>query len=238
MVMEQQRSEIAHLRAQIAQRDRCIAEHEHSIAQREARIGDYEQRLVLLAQHVARIRELEDQVHLLVEQLEEAGCDKAALEARLKELLARRRRLDQDALGQLVLAFCGEPALAPAPCANEAPDGETPQDVLRPRHVRKHAPRKLSYEALPREHVQHELPAGERTCQITGKELVIVGEKTSEQLEYCPAKLVVIVHHRAVYGLGAEDRAERKIEPVVAPAPVQPIENANAGPSLLAWILV
>jgi transposase len=215
-----------------------IAELRERLAQRDAQISDYEQRLAMLAQHVARIRELEAQIELLAKQLETAGADKATLEARLKELLARRRAIGQDAAGQLVLAFFGEAPLPAPPCAKEAPDGETAQDDLRPRHVRKHAPRKLAYEALPREHVQHELPLAERICKITGKELVIVGEKTSEQLEYSPAKLVVVVHHRALYGLNEKDRAERTVEPVEAPGPVQPIEDAKAGPSLLAWILV
>jgi len=67
---------------------------------------------------------------------------------------------------------------------------------------------------------------------------VQIGEKTSEQLEYRAAKLVVVVHHRAVYGLSEEDRVERKIEPVVAPGPVQPIEDARVGASLLACMLV
>jgi transposase len=232
------RDEIAELRAQIAERDQRIAEREARLAENEACLADYRQRVELLEREVARVGELEEQITLLEEQLENATGDKAALEARLKDLLARRRALGHDALGQLTLAFCGEPPVQQPPCAKEAPDGETAQDILRPRHVRRHAPRKLAYAALPREHVQHELPVSERTCAVTGTALVVIGEKTSEQLEYRPAQLVVVVHHRAVYGLSDADRAERTVEPVVAPGPVQPIEDARVGPSLLSWILI
>jgi len=222
--MEMQRDEIDALRAQIAERDRHIA-------QSDARIA-------LLERELGRISELERQIALLVERLQGAADDKQRLEARLKDLLAKRRAIDETQQGQLQLAFHGEPDLPAPPCANEAPDGETPGDELRPRVQRKHAPRKLAYEALPREHVHHEIEAHERVCKLTGKTLVVVGEKTTEELEYHRAKLVVVVHHRAVYGLGAEDQRERRVEPVVAPGPVQPIEGATVGPGLLAHILV
>jgi len=191
-----------------------------------------------LAERDARLAELDRRIDALITELKSATLDNAKLQARLKELLSKRRALENDAPGQLVLAFHGENALPTPPCANEAPDGETAEDKLRPRHVRKNAPRTIAYAALPREHVQHELPVDERVCQITGKPLVVIGEKTSEELDFRPAKLVVVVHHRALYGLSEEDQRERKIEPVLAPLPAQPIEGASVGAGLLAWILV
>jgi len=191
-----------------------------------------------LERQMARIAELEREITALEEELRGAARDRSKLESRLKELLAKRRALaDLAAPGQLALFTEPEP-LATPPCANEAPDGETGADRIRPRHAKKRAPREIAYAALPREHVQHELPEAERICSITGKALVVIGEKTSEELEYRQAKLVVIVHHRAVYGLAEGDRAERKSEPLLAPMPHRPIENAQAGVALLAWILV
>jgi transposase len=81
-------------------------------------------------------------------------------------------------------------------------------------------------------------PGEGHICPVTGKPLVVVGEKTSEELEYRPASLVVLVHHRALYGLAEEDRKERCSKPLVAPMPPRPIEAALAGPWLLAWILL
>jgi transposase len=202
-----------------------------ALSERDARIS-------ALERQVARITELEHEIADLESKLRGAARDRAKLEARLKELLARRRALaDQIAPGQLAL-FVEEPPLASPPCASEAPDGETAADPIRPRHARKNAPRKIAYAALPREHVQHELPEPERVCKLTGKALVAVGEKTTEELEYRPAKLVVIVHHRAVYGLAADERDERTAPPLVTPMPARPIEEGLAGPGLLAWILV
>ena len=204
----------------------------------ERALVERDERIATLERENARLIELERQIAALEAQLAGEARDRAQLETRLKELLAKRRALAEVlAPGQLAL-FETEAPLPTPPCASEAPDGETSEDQIRPRNKRKHAPREIAYAALEREHVQHELLEAERVCPVTKMPLVEVGEKTSEELEYRPAKLVVLVHHRKVYGLAEEDRAERKSEPVTAPLPARPIENALAGPGLLAWILV
>jgi transposase len=215
---------------------------EHALHEKEQTLHEQERALrerdALLSQHLQRISELERQLETLLVELQGSVRDRKLLEARLRELLAKRRALEASvSKGQLSLGFEEAPLPAP-PCTNEAPDGETEVDPIRPRHQRRNAPRKIAYEALPREHVHHELPLAERVCPVTSKELVVVGEKLSEELEYSPARLVVIVHHQQVYGLRAEDQLERKAEPIVAPAPARPIEDARAGAGLLAWILV
>lgn len=198
------------------------------LAQRDSQLVERERRIALLEREVA----------LLAEQLKGAAQERRALEARLKELLAQRRALAHDAPGQQTLAF-DEPAPLPTPpCAHEAPDGETAQDVIRPRHRRKNEPRSLAYQALPREHVRHELPLEERVCALSGKPLVEVGETTSEEIEHRPAQLLVVVHHCVKYGLSEDDSRERTVEPIVAPAPPSAIEDSRVGAGLLAQIVV
>lgn len=198
----------------------------------QKRVRELEQ---TLAERDEKIAELLREIEALENELRGAARDRAKLEARLKELLAKRRALaDLVAPGQL--ALFAEPApLATPPCANEAPDGETGADRIRPRHQKKHAPREIAYAALAREHVQHELPVEERISPLTGEALVVIGEKTSEELEYRPSRLVVLVHHRPIFG--PSESNERKAEPIVTPMPPRPIENGLAGPGLLARIL-
>jgi transposase len=204
-----------------------LAEKERALTERESK----------LASLLARITELERQIELLSAELRGAARERRTLEARLKELLAKRRALAAElAPGQLAL-FAQEPPATP-PCAEEAPDGETGHDRIHKEHRPKREPREVRYAALPREHVRHELAPAERVCPVTKKELVAIGEKQSEELEYRPAKLVVLVHHHVVYGLSQADRAERKAEPIVAPQPPRPLEGALAGVGLLAWILL
>lgn len=220
--------------AELLEENRALKQ---TLEQREHALVERDEKIVELERQVLRMAELEREIAALEEELRGAARDRAKLEARLKDLLAKRRALsDLVAPGQLAL-FAAEAPLATPPCADEAPDGETGADRIRPRHEKKHAPREIAYAALPREHVQHELPVEERICPVTGKPLVAIGEKTTEELEYRPSKLVVLVHHRALYGLGETDRAERTAEPVLTPLPPRPIENGLAGPGLLARIL-
>lgn len=211
-----------------------------ALVERDARLLERDARIFELEREVARTAELERAIAALEEQLRGAVKDRSLLEARLKELLARRRAAaEADALGQKLLEFDKEqqPETTP-PCATEAPDGESAADVIRPRHQRKQAPRKVDFAALPRERVEHELPPQARRCALTGAELVVVGEKISEELEYRPGMLVVIEHHRAIYGPSAEVAAERKVQEIVAPLPPRALEDARAGAGLVAWILV
>ena len=216
------------LRDEISALKLALEAQQRALAERDA----------FVAQHLQRIDELERQIELLVKQLKSSSHNQRVLEARLKELLARRRALaDTLAPGQLALLFGDAPMPTP-PCASEAPDGETGVDKIRPRHRRTREPRTVSYEALPREHVQHEIAPEQRVCPVTGKSLIQIGETTTEVLEYRPGMIVLIVHHRPVYGLSVEDQKERTIDPLVTPAPALPIEGVQAGPALLARILV
>lgn len=99
----------------VCELEQALAEKERALVAREAE----------LAQRLEKINELERQIAELVTTLRGAARDKQKLEARLKELLAKRRALaDQMAPGQLALVF-GEAPLPTPPCAKEAPDGET-----------------------------------------------------------------------------------------------------------------
>ena len=80
--------------------------------------------------------------------------------------------------------------------ANEAPDGETPDDPIKKRHKPKQRARKVDSSTLPRRQVVHELPESERICPTTGVPLVPIGEKVFEELDYTPAQLSVIEHHQ------------------------------------------
>ena len=122
--------------------------------------------------------------------------------------------------------------------ANEAPDGETPEDSIKKRHQPRQRARKVDASALPRTVVVHELPESERICPTTGVALVPIGEKVFEELDYTPAQLSVIEHHRVKYGPAAEVAVERQIEAIVAPMPPRALENCTASAGFLAQILV
>ena len=86
---------------------------------------------------------------------------------------------------------------------------------------------------VPRTRVEHVLPAEQCLCPGCQGQRKIINWITSEQVDYTPAKLVVIEHARAVYACGA---CEGEVQS--APKPPQPIEKGLAAPGLLAAIAV
>lgn len=95
--------------------------------------------------------------------------------------------------------------------------------------------RRLIPDDLPREEVLHEVPEEERLCPIDGQPMPRIRWEISEQLEYRPGRMVVLVHKRAVYACPAKhDEATL----ITAPKPPQPIDKGLAGPGLLSYVTV
>jgi transposase len=97
-------------------------------------------------------------------------------------------------------------------------------------HTRRNG-RKPLPEDLPRQRIEHELPPEERSCPCCGKERAVIGEETSEQLEYVPSSMFVIEHARKKYACPV---CEGQV--AMADKPAQPIEKGLAGPGLLAQV--
>jgi len=98
-------------------------------------------------------------------------------------------------------------------------------------HQRKARPRVSLPEHLPREEVIHDLPEAEKICPYDGSALELIGSDDSEQLEFIPAQLKVLLHKRLKYACPC---CEQHL--ATAAKPKQPIEKSLAGPGLLAAI--
>ena len=113
--------------------------------------------------------------------------------------------------------------------ANEAAIPTSPASVA---ESEARAPRKPLPAHLPREVMSHEPLGGICQCAECGGKLHLLGEDTSEVLEYVPGHWKVFKHVRAKYSCG-------KCQKIVqAAAPSRPIERSFAGPGLLAHIAV
>ncbi len=86
---------------------------------------------------------------------------------------------------------------------------------------------------LPRETIEYDLEASEKTCDCCGEQLNKIGDERSEQLDYVPAVLKVIEHVRFKY---ACKHCRQKV--VTAPKARQPIEKSLAAPGLLAHVAI
>ena len=167
-------------------------------------------------------------VHELHESLHQAQRRNQQLEHRLTQLLRARYGPKADRLdpGQLVLfALDMLKEVSPQP---QSAGQSASQEKTRPKG---HGRRPLPSE-LPRPQVVHDLSDEEKKCPCCGETRVRIGQETSEQLEYEPAKLYVIEHVRPTY---ACKKCEGNVQ--TASKPAAPIEKGLAGPGLLAQVI-
>lgn len=124
-----------------------------------------------------------------------------------------------------------EAGLEPA----EEPEEETSEQVVDPKkpEKKKKPGRRPLPKDLPRERIVHDLPETKKQCTCCGHPMVKFGEETSEQLEYIPAQLKVLVHVRNKYACKACEEGV-----TLAPLPAQPIPKSMATAGLLAHVLV
>ncbi|MBU0719230.1 MAG: IS66 family transposase zinc-finger binding domain-containing protein [Planctomycetes bacterium] len=92
---------------------------------------------------------------------------------------------------------------------------------------------------LPRKQIVHDLSEEEMRCPCCGTMRVRIGQETSEQLEYEPAKLYVIEHVRPTYACKQCEgpAAESGPQIITASKPLSPIEKGLAGPGLRAQVI-
>lgn len=110
-------------------------------------------------------------------------------------------------------------------------DAEPTDTVTVAAHQRNTRPRVSLPAHLPREEVIHDLPEADKVCPHDGSVLKPIGSDDSEQLEYIPAQLKVLLHKRLKYACPC---CEQHL--VTAAKPKQPIAKSLAGPGLLAAI--
>lgn len=185
---------------------------------------------VCLPNDLATCQTLIQQLH---EALEQAQRRNRQLEHRLELLLKARFGPRADRLNPAQLLLFAEELLAKAEAAAPAP---TSKSAASPR--KGHGRRRLPAE-LPRQQVVHDLSEAEKPCPCCGTPRVRIGQETSEQLEYEPAKLYVLEHVRPTYAcpVCSAQTAETGPQIQTAAKPLQPIEKGLAGPGLLAAVI-
>ena len=142
---------------------------------------------------------------------------------------------------QLVLAFAESLAETNSPVVQEPPAAaESPAtNSAKPKtgHGRRRTPDTLV-------HVEqlHDLSVEQKQLLGGDDNLVLIGEEVSEQYEWEPSSLFVIVHRQKKYArreqlvVTSDDPLDQNV--IVAPKPLQPLPGSEAGPGLLAQVLV
>ena len=113
---------------------------------------------------------------------------------------------------------------------------QDPKPIARPR--KKRGVRKPIPEWFPRNEIIHDLPEEDRICGC-GEGLAKIGEETSEQLDWIPARVEVTRHVRIKRACRACEGLETEGGTVqIPPVPPQMLPKSLAGPGLLAEVIV
>lgn len=123
-----------------------------------------------------------------------------------------------------------EPELTPDVSSEELDQAD--EELTIPEHKRKKPKRKPLPKNLPRKEIIHDLSENDKICKC-GNTLTHICDEDSEQLEYIPAKVTVIVNKRRKYACKS---CEETIK--LAALPKMPIPKSIATASLLATVLV
>jgi transposase len=189
------------------------------LSERDAVLADRDAKIAKLASDLAKVQEV------------------------VKHLLANRRGggypipegqgvlFAEATLSAAVEAVVNAQPAAPAPGAEHAKPPRDPKS-------RSRTPGKIDTTGLPCEDRLHDVPEDQRIDPVTGQQLVQIGEKMFEELDYVRARLRVIRHRQPIYGLPPEQAEQREVAPVMAELPPRPLENCAASAMLLAWVLV
>jgi len=184
-------------------------------------------------------------LHSMIAELRQALAAQkqrvAELEQAMDALARRLQRTPRDAwlanqpaLFPEAQAAPAEAAVASAPTPAE-PDGAAAATAASGTSQKKkgHGRRSLEelLKSLPLQRCAHPLTEAERVCPCCGRPRQKIGEQTSQQLEYIPAKLVCVQHAQFTYSC---PHCPEHI--VTAPKPLQPIDRGLAGPGLLALV--
>jgi transposase len=141
---------------------------------------------------------------------------------------------------QLVLAFAELSAETTPSATSEppaAPDVPAANTAKKQGHGRRRTP-----DTLVRVEQVHDLSDEQKQTLGGDDNLILIGEDVSEQYEWEPSSLFVIVHRQKKYArreqllVTSDDPLEQNV--IVAAKPPQPLPGSEAGPGLLAQVLV
>lgn len=146
-------------------------------------------------------------------------------------LLKRYAPSSEKAIGQACLFNEAEQEAVVA----ETEEDDTSSD--KPKAESKKRGRKALPPHLPRKRIEYDLPEDKKICACCSGTLHLMGEETSEQLDFIPAKVQVLQHVRFKYGCRQCDRHGESSKIVVGAMPAQPIPGSNASAGTIATVL-
>lgn len=96
---------------------------------------------------------------------------------------------------------------------------------------------KASFEDLPVERIEYEIPEEERICEVCNSKLHEMSIEVRRELKVIPAKVCIVEHIRKVYSCRKCEKTSDKTPIITAPMPEPVISGSFASPSLIAYLM-
>ncbi|WP_076543294.1 IS66 family transposase [Shewanella sp. UCD-KL21] len=172
---------------------------------------------------------------LLLETLAAKDAEITELKQSMQRLLEQFRQAQQKRFGASSEThdYQGE-VFNEAEVINDEPAELTAVDESVP--PKKRAKRKLLPKDLPREIITHDISEADKQCAC-GHRLTLMGQDSSEKLQFIPAQIKVIEHVRLKYSCKHCEAQGTQTNIKQAPAPVSPIPKSFATASLLSQLI-
>lgn len=196
------------------------------------------------------IRQRDEQAARLCQRVDELEVEKLRLEVELLRLKKwyygpRADTLAGEAdLAQMLLSFATglearpvDPADIPPEVQSDVDAGGGPAAAKTVRRVKRGRRNLAGFDRLPVTRIVHDLNEGEKTCPCCGRPFDPIGQESSWQVEYIPARFERIEHVRLKYACKDCEANGDGPQITVADKPAQPIERGMAGPGLLAYVV-
>jgi transposase len=185
---------------------------------------------------------LKRMIRELLDLLRSRDRELSGVQHRLDQLLRRlygpkgeKFRPDQPGLFELLNDMAAAEATESAPAPPIAPP---PAEPVAAQPKKKGHGRRSLPEDLRRERVEYDVPEAEKSCPCCQKPRIKIGEETSEQLDYRPAKLFVWEHVRLKYACPNCAKAAAKPLLTVPTLVEAPLPTAAEPPSQTVPTLV
>lgn len=176
-------------------------------------------------------KELDNEISRLKHELEIANAKLKWYEEQFRLNAVKKYGKSSDNVDEDQISFFNESEITKRPEIEEP----TVEKITYERNRR--GTNKKSFEDLPVERIEYEIPEEERTCEICGTTMHEMSVAVRKEIKVVPATVSIVEHVRRVYSCRKCEREGEKANIITAKMPEPVIKGSFVSPSLLAYLM-
>jgi transposase len=168
----------------------------------------------------------------LQHELEMANAKIKWYEEQFRLSVAQKYGKSSDSVEDDQLSFFNEAEIS------KRPEKEEPTlEEITYKRKRKRGTNKPSFEDLPVERIEYEIPEEERACGECDSKMHEMSVETRKELKVIPPQVCIVEHVRKVYSCRQCEKTGERTPIITAPMPEPVISGSFVSPSLLAYLM-